>query len=266
MKENSSNNPEPETGIGDLPTALHGSENKEEHAARERLKALYRKEQEEKERAKVDYERRLNRVYEGPEKVGRLEGFKNAVTGRIARWRLFLGERSRRRDLAQTEGQAGEKRRQKKNLLFLTLLLVTASSLIVWIGTQSRPTKKPEFKVVKSDFRLAPATLDKQSFQRQYEEKFERMDEDVRALKATIEQLNTRLKREKSKQDIASTRLLPPMSGMGSETAQVLLNAGKARAQEAAPSRLARLKVSEPKTVEKKRGSKRLSGRLLRRA
>lgn len=256
MKENSSNNHEPETGIGDLSTALHGSENKEEHAARERLKALYRKEQEEKERAKVDYERRLNRVYEGPEKVGRLEGFKNAVTGHIARWRLFLGERSRRRDLAQTEGQAGEKRRQKKNLLLLTLLLVTASSLIVWIGTQSRPTKKPEFKVVKSDFRLAPATLDKQSFQRQYEEKFERMDEDVRALKATIEQLNTRLKREKSKKDIASTRLLPPMSGMGSETAQVLLNAGKARAPEAAPSRLARLKVSEPNAVEKKKGVK----------
>lgn len=84
-------------------------------------------------------------------------------------------------------------RRQKKNLLLLTILLAAASSLIVWIGTKSRPAKRPEVKVVKSDFRVAPGTLDKQSFQRQYEEKFERMDEDVRALKATIEQLNTRL-------------------------------------------------------------------------
>ena len=208
MTEQSTNNPVPEAGNTDSSKASYAAEC-EECAARERLKALYRKEKEEKERAQADYERRLNRVYEGPEKVGRLEGLKNAVTNRLTRWRLFMGERARRRDLSQTEGQAGEKRRQKKNLLLLTILLAAASSLIVWIGTKSRPAKRLEVKVLKSDFRVAPGTLDKQSFQRQYEEKFERMDEDVRALKATIEQLNTRLKREKLKKIRRQCAFLP---------------------------------------------------------
>ena len=255
MTEQSTNNPVPEAGNTDSSKASYAAEC-EERAARERLKALYRKEKEEKERAQADYERRLNRVYEGPEKVGRLEGLKNAVTNRLTRWRLFMGERARRRDLSQTEGQAGEKRRQKKNLLLLTILLAAASSLIVWIGTKSRPAKRPEVKVVKSDFRVAPGTLDKQSFQRQYEEKFERMDEDVRALKATIEQLNTRLKREKAKKDSTSMRLVPPISGTGAETAEVLLNAGKAHAKETAPLRLARLKVSDAKPEGKKKAAK----------
>lgn len=255
MTEQSANNPVPEAGNTDSSKASYAAEC-EERAARERLKALYRKEKEEKEQAQADYERRLNRVYEGPEKVGRLEGLKNAVTNRLTRWRLFMGERARRRDLSQTEGQAGEKRRQKKNLLLLTILLAAASSLIVWIGTKSRPAKRPEVKVLKSDFRVAPGTLDKQSFQRQYEEKFERMDEDVRALKATIEQLNTRLKREKAKKDSTSMRLVPPIAGTGAETAEVLLNAGKARAKETAPLRLARLKVSDAKPEGKKKSAK----------
>lgn len=84
MTEQSTNNPVPEAGNTDSSKASYAAEC-EERAARERLKALYRKEKEEKEQAQADYERRLNRVYEGPEKVGRLEGLKNAVTNRLTR-------------------------------------------------------------------------------------------------------------------------------------------------------------------------------------
>lgn len=229
-------------------------ERMQERAARERLRALYREEKAKEEQAKADYERRIHRIYEGPQKIGRIKRAKAALVGRITRWRLFWGERSRRSDLSQTEGQIGEKRRQKKNLLFLLLLLIVASSLIVWIGTRSRPAKKPQVTVVKSDFRIAPGSLDKQSFQRQYEEKFERMDEDVRALKATIEQLNTRIKREKAKKEQLADRPRPlaALPAVGDETTQAIIQAGKVSRAANAPKRLARLHVTDEKPERKK--------------
>lgn len=219
---------------------------REERAARERLRALYRKEQEDAKRAQEDRIRRLNRIYEGPAPVGYIDRAKAKIKNRWMHWRLVFGERSRRSALSQAAGQAAEKRRQKRNLAFLVLFLAAVSALVVWIGKGTRPEKTPKVQVVKSDFRIAPGTLDKQSFQRQYEEKFERMDEDVRALKSTIEQLNTRLKREKAKKESVS-RLVTPVPGIAPnvDTTQAIINAGKARVQESQEKRLARMAVSD---------------------
>lgn len=113
MTEQSTNNPVPEAGNTDSSKASYAAEC-EERAARERLKALYRKEKEEKEQAQADYERRLNRVYESPEKVGRLERQKMPL--RIALrvgaflWASGLDGATYHKPKAKPEKRGGRKR------------------------------------------------------------------------------------------------------------------------------------------------------------
>ena len=221
-----------------------------EKEARERIRALYRDEMREREakdkqeRPQTELGTRFIFELEEEKRLSISERIKALFTEKALRLRTFLSERTRREALSQTAGQAQEGRKQKRNLALVFILVISLSAAIVYIGGKNQPLKKPQVHLVKNDFRLAPDTLEKQSFQRQYDEKLERMDTNVKSLQATLEQLNARLKREQEKaKSKEKNSTLPPLSSTR-ETADVIAAVGKASSTKKETSRLGRIAVA----------------------
>ena len=120
------------------------------------------------------------------------------------------------------------------------------SGSLVFLGGKTRPEKKPEVKILKNDFKLSPDTLEKQSFQRQYGEKLEAMDANMKSLQATLEQLDARLKREQEKAKSLG-KGKAPITGAPTQNADpsIYVNPGFSReTQKKEKPRMARLTVS----------------------
>ena len=124
---------------------------------------------------------------------------KDAILTRITRIQGIYVERAKRGELSQAAGQAEERSHQRKNLAIVLILVGVISGSLVFLGNKTRPARKPEVKILKNDFKLSPDSLEKQSFQRQYGERLEAMDANMKSLQATLEQLDARLKREQEK-------------------------------------------------------------------
>ncbi len=268
----------------------------EKTAARIRLRALYRKEREEKE-AKLKAEKSAlfpkeefkdrkeealsaNTSEDMPAKENapptEQETFagevlfehsenasKNRSSGLFSRVRDSLltyvtharstfRERSKRSDLSKTTGQSEERSKQHKNLAIVFAGLILISLALVYLGTQTQKTKTPEVKVVKSDFRIAPNSLEKQSFQRSYGEKLEKMDATVKELEATLEQLDKRLKREqeKAKKTTRFSNANSPIPNVSADT-DVFIGAVPKSTKPEKP-RMARIAVAPVDAISKK--------------
>ena len=188
---------------------------------------------------------------------GLFTSLRNSLLTHLAHAKSRFAERAKRSDLSKTPGQSEERTKQRKNLAIVFACLILLSLALVYLGTQTQKTKTPEVKVVKSDFRIAPNGLEKQSFQRSYGEKLEKMDATVKELEATLEQLDRRLKREQEKTKKASrfsngTSSIPNVSA----DTDVLIAAAPKPTKPEKP-RMARLTVGSPDVASKKETQKR---------
>ncbi len=189
--------------------------------------------------------------------LGLFSRMRDSLLTHLAHARSRFSERAKRSDLSKTPGQSEERTKQRKNLAIVFTLLILLSLTLVYLGTQTQKTKTPEIKIVKSDFRIAPNGLEKQSFQRSYGEKLEKMDAAVKELEATLEQLDRRLKREQEKNKKAS-RFSNGASSIPNVSADTdVLIAAAPKATKPEKPRMARLTVASPETISKKETQKR---------
>lgn len=175
----------------------------------------------------------------------------------------FQGFAQSRKERSQASGVAAQQKEKKKQVQTavagLTVVFVLVTGAMIVAGDERRARPEP-VRVYKSDFRLEPDALDKQSYQKQYDEKLAGMTERLQ----TIEELAMRLqkeldakegKRTAGKSDAASDTSvpvteLPPFSAQGSNReAQSLgtaMNAGAAAVVPIDSPRLKRLAVTDP--------------------
>ena len=175
----------------------------------------------------------------------------------------FQGFAQSRKERSQASGVAAQQKEKKKQVQTavagLTVVFVLVTGAMIVAGDERRARPEP-VRVYKSDFRLEPDALDKQSYQKQYDEKLAGMTERLQ----TIEELAMRLqkeldakegKRTAGKSDAASAALvpvteLPPFSAQGANReAQSLgtaMNAGAAAVVPIDSPRLKRLAVTDP--------------------
>jgi conjugal transfer pilus assembly protein TraB len=174
----------------------------------------------------------------------------------------FQGFAQSRKERSQASGVAAQQKEKKKQVqtavagLTVVFVLVTGAMIVA----DERRARPEPVRVYKSDFRLEPDALDKQSYQKQYDEKLAGMTERLQ----TIEELAMRLqkeldakegKRTAGKSDAASDTSvpvteLPPFSAQGANReAQSLgtaMNAGAAAVVPIDSPRLKRLAVTDP--------------------
>lgn len=175
----------------------------------------------------------------------------------------FQGFAQSRKERSQASGVAAQQKEKKKQVQTavagLTVVFVLVTGAMIVAGDERRARPEP-VRVYKSDFRLEPDALDKQSYQKQYDEKLAGMTERLQ----TIEELAMRLqkeldakegKRTAGKSDAASDTSvpvteLPPFSAQGANReAQSLgtaMNAGAAAVVPIDTPRLKRLAVTDP--------------------
>lgn len=175
----------------------------------------------------------------------------------------FQGFAQSRKERSQASGVAAQQKEKKKQVQTavagLTVVFVLVTGAMIVAGDERRARPEP-VRVYKSDFRLEPDALDKQSYQKQYDEKLAGMTERLQ----TIEELAMRLqkeldakegKRTAGKSDAASDTSvpvteLPPFSAQGANReAQSLgtaMNAGAAAVVPIDSPRLKRLAVTDP--------------------
>lgn len=175
----------------------------------------------------------------------------------------FQGFAQSRKERSQASGVAAQQKEKKKQVQTavagLTVVFVLVTGAMIVAGDERRARPEP-VRVYKSDFRLEPDALDKQSYQKQYDEKLAGMTERLQ----TIEELAMRLqkeldakegKRTAGKSDAASDTSvpvteLPPLSAQGANReAQSLgtaMNAGAAAVVPIDSPRLKRLAVTDP--------------------
>lgn len=175
----------------------------------------------------------------------------------------FQGFAQSRKERSQASGVAAQQKEKKKQVQTavagLTVVFVLVTGAMIVAGDERRARPEP-VRVYKSNFRLEPDALDKQSYQKQYDEKLAGMTERLQ----TIEELAMRLqkeldtkegKRTAGKSDAASDTSvpvteLPPFSAQGANReAQSLgtaMNAGAAAVVPIDSPRLKRLAVTDP--------------------
>ena len=106
----------------------------------------------------------------------------------------FAKNKEARRTLGKVPDQKAEKKKQTQTLLITGIAGICIVAAFVLLGDVTKQTKVPEVKVYQSDFTVAPDTIDKQSFQFQYDDALNTMNAKLKSYEATIEQLNHRIK------------------------------------------------------------------------
>lgn len=106
--------------------------------------------------------------------------------------RGFAKSRLERNQAAGIDAQKKEKSKQINTALVGVAGLLVVTVTAVYLAGNTRTRTDSPVRVYKSDFRLEPDALDKQSYQRQYDEKLE----DVASRLRTMEELALRLQQE----------------------------------------------------------------------
>ena len=220
---------------------------------------------------------------EGRTKISRLERLR-----RMARKaRSFARDRKSRDELSKLKGQKEETRRQRRTLLLVLGALAGSAALLVWLSETSRAPARPEVRTYRSDFRLAPESLDKQSFQRQYEERLDGLGIRLKSMEAMMGQLDARLKNLSRDGRVAETdaklsalealsgethlpvAALPPAASVGgaagpegralAQDAEILSSIAVSGApQETSRMRVVKVAAEEKKTVSVSRAPRRV--------
>lgn len=170
----------------------------------------------------------------------------------------FMKNRTERSRAGGVEGQKEEKKRQQHNALIFIGVLLALALVAIYFAGGVKPAEREPVRIYKSDFRLEPEALDKQSYQKQYEDKLARVNERLH----TLEELAARMERqakEKTAQSKAAeektqdgktrrpVNSLPDFSASDAgREAKVLMDATGAPVPSAGGPRLKRLAVSDP--------------------
>lgn len=110
------------------------------------------------------------------------------------RLQRFVRARREREELGKVKGQREETRRQRLTMAGVVAVVVAVAAALVWVSETTREPRKPEVRTYRNDFRLAPDSLDKQSFQRQYEEKLDTLGIRLKSMEALVTQMDARMK------------------------------------------------------------------------
>lgn len=110
------------------------------------------------------------------------------------RLQRFVRARREREELGKVKGQREETRRQRLTMAGVVVVVVAVAAALVWVSETTREPRKPEVRTYRNDFRLAPDSLDKQSFQRQYEEKLDTLGIRLKSMEALVTQMDARMK------------------------------------------------------------------------
>ena len=105
-----------------------------------------------------------------------------------------LKNRRERGELGKVTDQKAEKTKQRRNLLLLLCAIVLFSLVVAYVSEKNAQPRTPVIKTYRNDFRLEPDSLDKQSFQRQYEEKLDDIGIKMKSMEALMGQLDARMK------------------------------------------------------------------------
>ena len=127
-------------------------------------------------------------------------------------WTKTLAKRRdklERRDLGNVDAQRFERRRQQQRLMAGALGCVGLLAAALWAGSQVNRGRvvEPEVRLYTNDFKLGPDTLEKQSYQRRYDERLEAMGRRLAGLEETLGALDTRLKEAARKEGGAALAL-----------------------------------------------------------
>ncbi len=110
------------------------------------------------------------------------------------RLQRFVRARREREELGKVKGQREETRRQRLTMAGVVVVVVAVAAALVWVSETTREPRKPEVRTYRNDFRLAPDSLDKQSFQRQYEERLDTLGIRLKSMEALVTQMDARMK------------------------------------------------------------------------
>lgn len=110
------------------------------------------------------------------------------------RLQRFVRARREREELGKVKGQREETRRQRLTMAGVVVVVVAVAAALVWVSETTREPRKPEVRTYRNDFRLAPDSLDKQSFQRQYEEKLDTLGIRLKSMEVLVTQMDARMK------------------------------------------------------------------------
>lgn len=127
-------------------------------------------------------------------------------------WAKTLAKRRdklERRDLGNVDAQRFERHRQQQRLMAGALGCVGLLAAALWAGSQVNRGRvvEPEVRLYTNDFKLGPDTLEKQSYQRRYDERLEAMGRRLAGLEETLGALDTRLKEAARKEGGAALAL-----------------------------------------------------------
>ena len=110
------------------------------------------------------------------------------------RLQRFVRARREREELGKVKGQREETRRQRLTMAGVVVVVVAVAAALVWVSETTREPRKPEVRTYRNDFRLAPDSLDMQSFQRQYEEKLDTLGIRLKSMEVLVTQMDARMK------------------------------------------------------------------------
>lgn len=158
------------------------------------------------------------------------------------RLQRFVRARREREELGKVKGQREETRRQRLTMAGVVVVVVAVAAALVWVSETTREPRKPEVRTYRNDFRLAPDSLDKQSFQRQYEEKLDTLGIRLKSMEALVTQMDARMKAlSKDGRDGTAGEIDTRMKGLARDGRIPIADLPQALASDMAASDSARL-------------------------
>ena len=118
----------------------------------------------------------------------------------------LLKERRRRRSLSEVASQKAVRQGQMTRFVVFGALAVTLGWLCSYAFQRSFNAPEPVVKTYVSDWKAAPASVDRESFQTQYEGRLETLTDRVASLTAQLTDMKDRVARMKEEQARETTR------------------------------------------------------------
>ncbi len=118
----------------------------------------------------------------------------------------LLKERRRRRSLSEVASQKAVRQGQMTRFVVFGALAVTLGWLCSYAFQRSFNAPEPVVKTYVSDWKAAPASVDRESFQTQYEGRLETLTDRVASLTAQLTDMKDRVARMKEEQVRETTR------------------------------------------------------------
>ena len=191
----------------------------------------------------------------------------------------LVRNRRERGELGRVTDQKAEKTKQRRNFLVLFAGILLFSLVVAYVSEKNAAPKAPVVKTYRNDFRLEPDSLDKQSFQRQYEEKLDDIGIKMKSMESLMSQLDARMKalaKEEHAKSAGEAKAfdsdgpqrvplaeLPPIGdeiSLREEEARLMSSITVANSSDASAARMGVVRVSSGKKMESLyRGPRRIA-------